>query len=132
MIHPGDTVSTLDASKKWLKINKKHISAISICPALIFPGCNLEHNFEFYESNFGTELIADSPLSEWGVFEVNPSHEISLERAKAYSQEIARIINSRENYAYAKSFGYHGPVDTKNLLNLLSQHLDNKETPYRA
>lgn len=131
LIHPGDTVSTLEVSKKWLRNNKQHVSAISICPALIFPGCDLEHNFEYYQNTFGTELITDSPLSKWGVFEVNPSTELSINHAQAYSLEISQTINSRENYAYAKSFGYHGTrVFTNDLLNFLPMHNDNSVVPY--
>lgn len=133
LIHPGDTVSTLEESKKWLQNNKEYISAISICPALIFTGCDIEINFKYYQKKFGTELIADSPLAEWGVFEVNPSREISINYAKAYSIEISRIINSQENYAYAKSFGYHGAgIFTKDLLNFLPMHNQNHEIPYHA
>jgi hypothetical protein len=67
-----------------------------------------------------------------GVFEVNPSHEVSLKHAKAFSLKIAQIINSQKNCAYAKSFGYHGLVDTKDLLNLLPQKFGIKEVPYHA
>lgn len=131
LIHPGDTLSTLEESKKWLQNNQPHISAISICPALIFPGCNLEQNFEYYQYTFGTELIACSPLAKWGVFEVNPSHEVSVKDAQAYSLEISQMINSRENYAYAKSFGYHGAqVSTEDLLSILPEHNGKSVVPY--
>lgn len=131
LVHPGDTVSTLKESKNWLKHNKRHISAISIYPALLFPGSELEQNFEYYHNKFGTELISDSILSKWDVFDVNPSFELSMNQAQAYSLEISQIINNRKNYAYAKSFGYHGArVCAKDILFALPMRKDNPLAPY--
>jgi len=131
LVHPGDTLATLQESKNWLIKHKEFISAISICPTLLFPGTELERSFLNYCDQFGTSIAHNTNLSRWNVFEVNPSSEVSMETAKKYSTEISQMLNSRQNYAYAKSFGYHGAqMSTNDILKTLPVCKINALTPY--
>ncbi len=131
LVHPGDTRESLNRSEKWLCENQSLISAISVSPALVFPGTDLDSNFNDYQKSFGTKKLNNCELSSYGVYEIDPSVEINNNLAKEYSLRLSRLINRKEKYAYAKSFGYHKVIETaEELILKLPNSQKNNNTPY--
>jgi hypothetical protein len=131
LVHPGDTRQSLDETFEWLGSNKHLIPAISCSPTLVYPGSELDINFDFYEKEYGTRKVENSTLSKYGVFEIHPSFEITYEEAENYSLKISRMINKKDSYAFTKTFGYHNPkITTNELLTTLPNYYTNNKTPY--
>ena len=88
LVHPGDTRESLNKSEKWLRDNQMLISAVSVSPTLVFPGTDLDINFNYYQKSFGTNKLNNSELSSYEVYEIDPSVEINNNHAKEYSLRL--------------------------------------------
>jgi radical SAM superfamily enzyme YgiQ (UPF0313 family) len=133
LVCPGDTHESLNESWLWFKEHASFIDGVSAGVALLLPGTYLKDNIKHYEEQFGTRVMACADLSAWGVDRLIPSESLSLEEAEAFCLKLARLLNTRAKYAYAKSFGYYGClVDwTKVRDDLPSGDLD-RRLPYLA
>tara|TARA_R110002111_G_scaffold4958_2_gene25837 strand:+ start:6321 stop:7784 length:1464 start_codon:yes stop_codon:yes gene_type:complete len=129
LIHPGDTIDTVEESWDWLRSHADIISGISSGVTLEYPGTQLSKNMERYELEFGTKRI-EHPLSNWGVYFLEPSSSLSYDKAEELSVKIAQSLQTRANFAKSKSFGYIGVKGSADQI-LSSLPEASHETPYR-
>lgn len=130
LIHPGDTKATVMESWEWLKARSNIISGISSGVAMEYPGTPLARDLSYYETEFGTERLPH-PLSEWGVHFLRPSSDLGLHEAEAIAARIAQSLQTREDFARAKSFGYLGTdASPEGILAMLPEA--SHGTPYSS
>ena len=129
LVHPGDNEDSVQESWDWLLENSGAISAVSSGVTLEYPGTPLSRHLERYTRDYGTRRLPHR-LQHWGVHHLQPSRELTLERAQHLSVRIAQSLQDRRGFALSKAFGYVAPcLAATDLLTHLPEA--SHATPYR-
>lgn len=107
LIHPGDTTETVKESTSWLLSHKSVIGGISSGVTLEYPGTPLSARLAEFEAKYGTRRRPHD-LSEWGVYNLDPSRNLLNEEAEKMARGISQKMQTREDFIRSKTFGYLG------------------------
>jgi hypothetical protein len=95
---------------------------------LEYEGTPLSNRLAAFSSKFGTKR-RQHELSQWGVFQLDPSHDLSLEEAEILALDVAQEMQNREAFACSKKFGYlSADFELQSVLAELPEA--NHTTPY--
>lgn len=128
LIHPGDSHATVQESLNWLKSHRDLISGISSGVTLEYEGTPLSNRLSTFSTKFGTKR-REHELSKWGVYQLDPSADLSLEEAEILARSVAQELQTREAFARSKRFGYLSTdIELESILADLPEA--NHTTPY--
>jgi hypothetical protein len=106
LLHPGETLASIDETIAWLEAHRRFIKGLSVGPTILFRYGRATDSVLQSFNALGASEVRPGALNELGFAHLDLSPEVSHDAAMTISRDISRSFMSERDYFDLKSFSY--------------------------